>query len=213
VIKSLIGGDKLTGEIKGSMETPSLRGQFGVVITCNSHLRLRLDGDTEAWRRRLILLRYERPKPEHRIAEFSEKLIKEEGEGILALFVAGAMRHLTELRETGDFFITPAQQKRADVLLLESDSLRYFASQRLHATDSGVLPTADIVKAYYDFCKEQGWAPLAPGRIERELPGIMMELFRSNLGSHAKSESEKRAKGYPRVALVKLADQDGYDQG
>ncbi len=80
VIKSLICGDRLTGEIKGSMETPSLSGQFGMVITCNSRLRVRLDRDTEAWRRRLILLRYDRHKPEHLVAEFSEKLIKEEAD-------------------------------------------------------------------------------------------------------------------------------------
>ena len=205
VIKSLVGSDKLTGEIKGSMETPSVKGQFGMVITCNSRPRVRLDGDIEAWRRRMIRLRYERPKPEHRIAGFSEKLIKEEAEGILALFVSGAIRHLNELRETGDFFITAAQQRRVDDLLLESDSLRYFAGQRICATDGGVLSTEDIMKAYYDFCKEQGWAPLPRGRFQRELPGIMMEMFGSNLGSHAKSDNDKRAKGYPRVALVRFA--------
>jgi putative DNA primase/helicase len=201
VIKSLVGHDKLTGEIKGSMETPDIRGTFGVVITCNSRLRVRLDGDVEAWRRRMLLIRYERPKPEHRIAGYSKKLLEKEAEGILVLFVAGAMRHLGELRELGDFRITAKQQERVDALLLESDSLRHFVEQQIYAVEGGVLPSADVVGAYFEFCKEEDWSPLPAGRVFRALPDIMMELFGSNLGSHGQNEKGERLNGYPKVAL------------
>jgi putative DNA primase/helicase len=201
VIKSLVGHDKLTGEIKGSMETPTVKGIFGMVITCNSRLRVRLDGDVEAWRRRMLLIRYERPKPERRIAGYSEKLLEKEAEGILVLFVKGAMRHLKELSELGDFRINAKQQGRVDALLLESDSLRHFARERICEAEDGVLPTADIVGAYFDFCREEDWSPLSLGRIYRELPSVMMELFRSNLGSHGQNEKGERLRGYPKVAL------------
>ena len=201
MIKCLVGNDKLTGEIKGSMETPSIKGIFGMIITCNSSLRVRLDGDVEAWRRRMLLIRYERPKPVRRIAGYSEKLLEAEAEGILVLFVGGAMKHLGELRELGDFSLTKEQQERVDVLLSESDSVRHFAEERIYAVESGVLPIADIVGAYFKFCGEVGWNPLPLGRVYRELPGIMMELFGSNAGAHGKSEEGERVRGYPKVAL------------
>ena len=54
---------------------PPIRGQFDVAITCNSHLRVKLDGDAEAWRRRVMIVTYERPKPEVRISRFAEELL------------------------------------------------------------------------------------------------------------------------------------------
>ena len=74
----------------------------------NSRLRVRLIGDVEAWRRRMLLIRFERPKPEHRIAEFSEKAC-ERGRGNSGVVVVrGAMRHLGELRELGISGLRPA---------------------------------------------------------------------------------------------------------
>ena len=88
----------------------------------------RLDGDFEAWQRRILLLRYTKPKPKQRIDGFREKLMATEVEGILALLVRGAMNHRKELREIGDFRLTEAQQKRVTDLVLESDSLRQFVN-------------------------------------------------------------------------------------
>ena len=55
VLKALVGDDQLSGELKNLNATPSILGQFDVAITCNSHLRVKLDGDAEAWRRRLMI--------------------------------------------------------------------------------------------------------------------------------------------------------------
>ena len=38
-----------------------MKGVFNAVITSNNRLRVRLDGDAEAWRRRLILIRFTNP--------------------------------------------------------------------------------------------------------------------------------------------------------
>ena len=48
VLKALVGDDQLSGELKGLNAAPPILGQFDVAITCNSHLRLKLDGDAEA---------------------------------------------------------------------------------------------------------------------------------------------------------------------
>jgi hypothetical protein len=48
VIKKLVGHDLLSAEKKGSNADIPFIGNFGVGITCNSRMRVRLDGDLEA---------------------------------------------------------------------------------------------------------------------------------------------------------------------
>ena len=166
VLKALVGDDQLSGELKNLNATPSILGQFDVAITCNSHLRVKLDGDAEAWRRRLLIVAYERPKPEVRIARFAEDLLETEGPGILRFGVEGAKLHLRELEEVADFRLTAKQTARVDALLAESDSLKYFASERIYKSpNSDPLPTDEIVNAYWDYCRERDWMPL-PAQID-----------------------------------------------
>jgi hypothetical protein len=56
VLKSLTGYDPVTLEFKRSNECPLIICRFNVIVTCNSRLTVHLEGDTEAWWRRLILL-------------------------------------------------------------------------------------------------------------------------------------------------------------
>ena len=207
VLKALVGDDQLSGEFKGLNAAPPILGQFDVAITCNSHLRVRLDGDDEAWRRRLLIVSYERPKPEARIARFAEELLETEGSGILRFGVEGAMKHLRELEEVADFHVTPKQNARVDGLLAESDSLRYFAIERIcKCPNSDPLPTDEIVNAYWDFCRERDWMPLPRKLIERALPDVMMDLFRSSKGTHATGQ-KGRLRGYTGVKLARPAEE------
>ncbi|MHC4321018.1 MAG: hypothetical protein ACYST3_01960 [Planctomycetota bacterium] len=61
------------------------------IIKVNTHriklipkrLQVELDGDVEAWRRRLSIVRFEGPVPEKKIPDFASVLIVQEGSGIL----------------------------------------------------------------------------------------------------------------------------------
>ncbi len=53
--------------------------------------------------------RYERPKPEQPERDFAGRLLAEEGPGILRWMIEGARAHLAELRECGDYRLTPRQ--------------------------------------------------------------------------------------------------------
>jgi phage/plasmid-associated DNA primase len=53
VLKSLTGYDPVTLEFKRSNESPPIVCKFNVIVTCNSRLTVHLEGDTEAWRRRV----------------------------------------------------------------------------------------------------------------------------------------------------------------
>src|SRR5262245_18090112 len=93
-----------------------LRGDFHVLFTCNTRLQVRLDGDTDAWRRRLLLIEYSRPKPTQPIRDFADRLMEAEAPGILYWMLTGAIRHLAELEEYGDYQLTGAQQARIENL-------------------------------------------------------------------------------------------------
>jgi phage/plasmid primase-like uncharacterized protein len=60
-LKALVGGDLLSGEGKGSNANCMILGEFCVIIAANSRLKVRLEEDSGAWRRRLLLIRYDRP--------------------------------------------------------------------------------------------------------------------------------------------------------
>ena len=56
VINRLVGNDYIPGEIKHAMGDIPVRGDFGVAVTCNETLLVRLRGENDvgAWRRRII---------------------------------------------------------------------------------------------------------------------------------------------------------------
>ena len=54
-IKKLVGGDPLSPEGKGSNGDFAMFGTFNMVMTCNSRLRVRLDGDAgQRWLRERV---------------------------------------------------------------------------------------------------------------------------------------------------------------
>lgn len=163
-LKALVGHDLLDGERKGSNTSFPVRGDFSVVITCNSRLRVRLDGDAEAWRRRLLIVRYERPKPERPERDFADRLLATEGAGILRWLVDGARAHLAELREYGDYRLTNIQRQRVNSLLAESDSVREFIRQRTESRHGEDVTSYELAEAYAAYCDGQGWEQLPNGR-------------------------------------------------
>ena len=64
VLKALTGGDPMTLEFKGNNERPEIVCQFNAIVTCNSRLTVHLEGDSEAWRRRLVVIEFRKAKPE-----------------------------------------------------------------------------------------------------------------------------------------------------
>ena len=100
-LKSLTGGDLVEGEVKYKQDRPQMQGNFHVVIVSNNHLRIALDGDEGAWERRLVVVTFNRKRPQRAIAEFAEILATEEGPGILNWLIAGALRYYAELETSG----------------------------------------------------------------------------------------------------------------
>jgi P4 family phage/plasmid primase-like protien len=198
-IKSLVGGDLLQCEKKGGAHF-QIRGEYNMVITCNSNLRIRLEGDNEAWERRIVAIHYEQPKPKQRVVDFADKLIAEEGSGILNFFVEGALQHLDELKTTGDYLLSNNQRSRVTAILRESDSIRQFVEARLMELPVGDVTSAELAAAYYRYCENRGWHAYPVNEVNKKLPDLMLEIHHVNPSHDIKREGKDK-RGYRKVAL------------
>jgi phage/plasmid-associated DNA primase len=161
-----------------------VRGDFGVAITCNETLLVRLRGENDvgAWRRRIIRFEFKREVPaSDRVDHYDEVLLDEDGEGIFGLFVQGAIAHLKELEKQGDFTLSAGQKARVDSLLTESQSLRFFVRDEICTDPESDLATDEIVSAYVDYCREKEWRPMPGKQVELQLRDLMIEFHDSNL--------------------------------
>jgi phage/plasmid-associated DNA primase len=200
VLKALVGGDRFDAEQKNGTGSFPFQGNFGAIVTSNTRLRVRLCGDVGAWRRRLLIVRYEAPPPKKKIPDFGELLAREEGSGILNWAIAGLSMLLRDIDGTGDIVLTERQRTIVDSLLAESDSLRFFLQEAVENTDGGDESVSEIVEAYATFCPDKGWNPLPITEVHRSLEGLMLELFRVTK-SHSVKRDGKSVRGFFGVTL------------
>lgn len=200
VIKGLVGGDWFDAEQKGGTGSFQFQGKFNILMTSNCRLKVKLQGDVGAWRRRMLIVRYEAPAPKKKIPDFGELLIREEGPGILNWAIKGLRMLLTDIAETGDIRLTPRQAGVVDSLLAESDSLRYFLRENVVKAPGSDLSVGEIVQAYAHYCPDKGWDPLPETQIGRQLPDLMMELFHVVKTNNTLRDG-KAARGFRGVAF------------
>ena len=206
MLKVLVGGDPISAEGKGLNGDFPMFGVFNIVVTCNSRLRVRLESDSGAWRRRLLVVRYEKPPPAKRILDFDHVLLREEGSGILRWAMAGFVKLQAEFAEIGDFKLTDAQRGRVDSLLAESDSLRLFVKERMVRHDYGDVTTSEISQAYSEFCADKGWNALSSAVVERTLPDIMLDTFHVTKSHDIERNGKKSNRGWHKVQLLEVTD-------
>jgi phage/plasmid-associated DNA primase len=200
-IKSLVGGDLLDAEKKGFNKRVQIRGDFNIGITCNTDLNIRLEGDVGAWRRRMLVLKYDRPAPTQRIADFPELLLRDEGPGILRWMVEGAIAATDDINATGDYCLTEEQKARVNRLLDQSDSVRQFVHERLNVTPAADATVKEINAAYYDYCDAKGWNPLPGGEVKTQLSQAILEIHRMN-PRHDIKRSGGDQRGYMNLMIL-----------
>ena len=200
VLKALVSCDILDAEQKSGIGNFPLQGNFCVVITSNSRLQVRLDGDIGAWRRRLLIVRFEGPVPEKKIPDFADVLIEEEGSGILNWALLGLQMVLEDIRLHGNIQLTAAQSGVVDALLAESDSLRHFLNDCVVSDDDSDLSVSEIEEAYAEYCPKKKWHPKPITIVRKDLEQLMLELFQT-AKSNSISRHGKGAKGYRKVKL------------
>jgi P4 family phage/plasmid primase-like protien len=203
VLKSLTGGDPMTLEFKRSNESPLIDCKFNVVVTCNSRLTVHLEGDTEAWRRRLAIVTYEKPKPTRVIADLDQQILANEASGVLNWMIEG----LDNIRADGwQLNLNGSQQKTVDDLLLESDGHNLFVREALIRDDAGELTVEDCWKAYVDFCTARGWTTLMRNKFSATIGDVVARTYGRTVRHDIKDDSGKPQRGWRGLRLRAEAD-------
>jgi P4 family phage/plasmid primase-like protien len=194
-LKKLTGGDLLTIELKGVDARGELRGDFNILITTNARLSIALDGDVEAWKRRIVLFSFKRRGERRAIPNFAERLFQEESEGILNWFIEGAEAYLSDLSAHGELIMTAPQLQRRDELLYESDSVALFVKERLVAAPGSKISTWRMFPEYLDYCLERDLEEVAHVAFARRVGGHIQELH-GGKSSENVMENGNRTRGY-----------------
>ena len=172
-IKSLCGWDPLDAEVKGQTDPVPLVGDFNIAITANSRLKVNVDGDIDAWRRRMLWITFEKPRPENPISDFAGVLLREEGPGILNWMIEGAVK----LLQNG-FPRVSLSSQRVERLLQESNSIYGFLSTCIENDDTGVgITVEELVSKYMRWCQSNDWDPLLGLDARRKLTKGLETLY------------------------------------
>jgi putative DNA primase/helicase len=148
-----------------------LTGEYNVVMTSNTKLRVRLEGDLEAWRRRLMMISFTK-EVENPVPNFAKSILRAEASGILNHMLGG----LAALRREG-FALTHDQKARVEDLLGESDSVRTFVQTELNLDPEGDATTDEIVRAHDRYCQRHGWVARSPAVVEKEIHKAVQDLY------------------------------------
>lgn len=170
---TLPSNDPVSLEFKNSNETPSIIGRFNVFVTCNSRFTVHLEGDSDAWRRRLAITEFRNPAPKERIADLSEVILRDEAPGVLNWMLAG----LDKICADGwQLDLTDTHQKKVDDLLLESDSHGVFVREALIKDTEAQMTAVDCYAASVEFCSERGWMALAKNKFSSAIGDAIVRL-------------------------------------
>lgn len=199
VLKSLTGGDPITLEFKNSNETPGIICKFNVIATCNSRLTVQLEGDSEAWRRRLRIADYHKPKPKNVIADLDRLILATEASGVLNWMLEG----LDKLRADGwQLLLTSGQQAAVDNLLLESDGHAVFARECLTRDIDGQLTVADCFAAYVRFCTQRGWTALTKNKFSALIGDVVVRQYGITTRHDIRDAYGKSQRGWRGITLA-----------
>jgi len=206
LVKAITGEDHLDAEFKGSNETPPAKPLHAqVLITANSRLRIRLEEDAEAWRRRLVVIKFEAASVtvEEQVIGLTEILIADEGDGILNWALEGLKA--TDAAD-GKLILNARQQDIRDDLLSESESYKLWARERVVKCPVGGPPgrllVGDAFADYIAFCDEREWAPLTRKVFTRRVTDVIAREFHVTMRNDLRTSFGTDGRGWKGIMII-----------
>lgn len=196
-LKALTGGDLMDAEFKNQSGREGIRGDFNVVVNCNGRPSFEFRSDADAWRRRLVVLRYRNSLPTPPAPGFVKWLLENEGSGILNWAISGYL----QLRQAGGFSGLANVGDDADDLISSSDTLGYFVWRHLIRNDDSTVTTCELSRAYYDLCRLRQWAPIRRGEFDRGIEERIIGRFTVSKSHDIKRNGTDR-NGFRGLAIV-----------
>jgi P4 family phage/plasmid primase-like protien len=201
MLKSLVGDDLIQAEIKYNADKQPMRGDFHVVIVSNNNLRIALDGDQDAWGRRLLVVDYKNPKPAQPIPNLAEKLVAAESSGILNWLIEGALAYRAEMDKHGQLRLTQAQRGRIATLLEDSDNVTEFVKEAIVPKSGYDVTSEELLLSYYRTCERHKWTPVGMQTFYTRLPDLLAQMFKTTRRNDIQREG-KAVRGFKNIALV-----------
>ena len=192
VLKALTGGDFLRGELKQGNARPVIRGTFNVIVASNEELRIKVQGDRDAWARRMVVVPFHKHSLARRIPHFENVLLREEGPGIVNLALEMALACL----KAGRVNLTPAQARRVDDMLDRSDPVREFVVDHIEAHPGETLTKREIRERFKDECRTRRWSVPSNREIGSRLKDVMKELFGADESNSVENFDGRAGQGY-----------------
>ena len=198
-LKALVGNDVMTTERKLKNNVSEINGNFNVIVTANNNLRITLDGDLEAWRRRLLWIKYDNPPPEEVIIDFDKKLLDTEESGILNWALEGTVKLL---KNGGKIPRSNEQKRRINDLLEESDSINIFVKECVKSTSGQTAVTGhELLMVFAKYCKSRNWDILPERAFQKGLRTAMLKIHNTDKRNDIQRKG-KPQRGYSGVQLI-----------
>jgi len=177
VLKSLVGDDKLRAELKNSNQHETITGTYNVFIVGNSMpiMHFESQDDKSAWDRRLRWVMCKNYRPGNPIPNFADKLLAEEGSGILNWALDGAKAII--MSGSSRLPCSDSQRRALDYLFNASDPIGFFLSSVLVHKVGYSVTGEDLFRAYCDFAPGSGLPAYNQRHFQRDCPDAMMRLF------------------------------------
>ena len=163
-MKALTGGDTITARFMGK-DFFDFSPSHTFLLLGNSQPKVETGGDS-VWRRlRLIPFTHSVPEDE-RIEDLQQRLVAEEGAGILAWIIRGAVEYAADGLDT-----PPEVLAATDAYRAEEDHLGRFIEDRCELGGGYlvVVDTSELRKAYDAWCREQHQDALTATAFGRQL--------------------------------------------
>ncbi|NBU11404.1 MAG: hypothetical protein EBS84_20740, partial [Proteobacteria bacterium] len=105
-LKALVGQDCMEAELKRANQRTRFNGDFHVILYGNQLNPQPWSADLDAFRRRLLIVEYAKPRPSTIIPNLADEVWLEEGSGILTWAVEGVRCYRADLLKSGHFVLT-----------------------------------------------------------------------------------------------------------
>ncbi len=116
-LKALVGQDRMEAEVKFQNRRVAMEGDFHVILHGNRLCAQPWSADVDAFRRRLLIVDFNRTQPVRPVPNLAGQIWCEEAAGILAWAVAGVRKYYADVATHGTIPLTVSQQQRVDAVI------------------------------------------------------------------------------------------------
>jgi phage/plasmid-associated DNA primase len=181
-------------------------GEWNVLVTANTRLKVKVQGDRGAWARRILILDFSQPKPEKTTPNYHDVLIDTEGPGILSWFIQGAEEIISISKEAKPFPVSQRQKETIDNLMNESDSVRYFITNHIRGSSMAAdcITSEELYNAYLQLCSNRNWSCEPERSFHVRAADLMTEIHRTAQRSNhiRRNDDDQGVRGYRNVTII-----------